>query len=143
MTARPLCRAIVYTVPMAEKRGNLDHVTVGVSDLERSRAFYALALAPLELDRTFSGDALPGAILFGNGREWPFAISTAYPAGSPVHVAFGAESTEQVDAFHEAALAAGGRDNGAPGRRPQYSERYYGAFVLDPEGHNIEAVTRL
>jgi catechol 2,3-dioxygenase-like lactoylglutathione lyase family enzyme len=128
---------------MAEKRGTLDHIAVGVSDLERSRVFYEKALAPLGLDRTFSGDALPGAILFGNGSEWPFAISTAYPAGSPVHVAFGAESTEQVRAFHDAALAAGGRDNGAPGPRPQYSERYYGAFVLDPDGHNIEAVTRI
>ena len=63
--------------------------------------------------------------------------------GAPVHVAFGAGSIEQVQAFHEAAIAAGGIDNGAPGPRPHYSDRYYGAFVLDPDGHNIEAVTRL
>ena len=60
-----------------------------------------------------------------------------------MHVAFGAESVEQVDAFHAAALAAGGTDNGGPGLRPEYSEGYYGAFVLDPDGHNIEAVTRI
>jgi catechol 2,3-dioxygenase-like lactoylglutathione lyase family enzyme len=121
----------------------LDHVTVGVSDLPRSRAFYEKALVPLGLDRTLTTDALPGAVLFGDGDAWPFAISTAYPAGSPVHVALGAGSTEQVQAFHAAALAAGGTDHGAPGLRPQYSERYYGAFVLDPDGHNIEAVTRV
>ena len=63
--------------------------------------------------------------------------------GSVAHVAFGAESTDQVHAFHEAAIAAGGTDNGAPGLRPEYSERYYGAFVLDPDGHNVEAVTRV
>ncbi len=143
MTVLPAVPGIVYTDPMAEKRAALDHITVGVSDLERSQTFYEQALAPLGLDRTFSRDVLPGAILFGNGREWPFAISTAYPAGSPVHVAFGAESIDQVHAFHEAALAAGGRDNGAPGPRPQYSDRYYGAFVLDPDGHNIEAITRV
>ncbi len=128
---------------MAEKRGLVDHVTVGVSDLARSRAFYERALAPLGLDTALTTDALPDTVLFGTGSEWPFAISTRYPAGSSVHVAFGADSTEQVGAFHEAALAAGATDNGAPGLRPQYSERYYGAFVLDPDGHNIEAVTRV
>jgi catechol 2,3-dioxygenase-like lactoylglutathione lyase family enzyme len=136
--------AIVYTAAMAEKRGTLDHVTVGVSDLERSRAFYEAALTPLGLDRAVAPEALPGQVLFGNEhREWAFVISTTYQTGAPVHVAFGAGSVEQVQAFHAAALAAGGTDNGAPGPRPQYSERYYGAFVLDPDGHNIEAVTRV
>ena len=69
-----------------------------------------------------------------------FALSTAYGTGAPVHIAFAADRREQVDAFHAAALAAGGRDNGAPGLRPEYSEGYYSAFVLDPDGHNVEAV---
>jgi catechol 2,3-dioxygenase-like lactoylglutathione lyase family enzyme len=128
---------------MAEKRGAIDHVTVGVSDLRASRAFYEAALAPLGLTETLTADVLPNEVEFGDGRGHPFAISTDYAVGAPVHVAFGAESIEQVHAFYEAAIAAGGVDNGAPGRRPQYSDRYYGAFVLDPDGHNIEAVTRL
>jgi len=127
---------------MAEKRAALDHVTIGVRDLARSRAFYERALAPLGLGETLTSEALPDEVEFGDGREWPFAISTAY-AVAPVHVAFGAGGVEQVRAFHEAALAAGAADNGAPGLRPEYSERYYGAFVLDPDGHNIEAVTRV
>jgi catechol 2,3-dioxygenase-like lactoylglutathione lyase family enzyme len=128
---------------MATKRAAIDHVTVGVSDLARSRAFYERALAPLGLTETSTSPELPEEIEFGSGGEWPFAISTAYTVGAPVHVAFGAESVEQVQAFHAAALAAGGADNGAPGLRPEYSERYYGAFVIDPDGHNVEAVTRI
>jgi catechol 2,3-dioxygenase-like lactoylglutathione lyase family enzyme len=128
---------------MAAKRAAIDHVTVGVSDLARSRAFYERALAPLGLTETNTTDVLAQEVEFGSGGEWPFAISTAYGVGAPLHVAFGAESVEQVEAFHEAALAAGATDNGAPGLRPEYSERYYGAFVIDPDGHNIEAVTRL
>ncbi len=128
---------------MATTRAALDHVTIGVSDRDRSRAFYERALAPLGLTETNTSDVLPGEVEFGAGGQHPFAISTAYPVGAPVHVAFGAESVEQVQAFHAAALAAGGTDNGAPGLRPEYSERYYGAFVLDPDGHNVEAVTRV
>ncbi len=126
-----------------EKRAAIDHVTVGVSDLDRSRAFYERALAPLGLTETQTAEALPNEVEFGDGEQHPFAISTDYPVGAPVHVAFGTASTDQVDAFYEAALAAGGEGNGAPGLRPEYSERYYGAFVLDPDGHNIEAVTRV
>jgi len=128
---------------MAEKRAAIDHITIGVSDLQRSRTFYERALRPLGLGETQTDAVLPDEVEFGDGEQHPFAISTAYPVGAPVHVAFGAESVEQVKAFHEAALAAGGTDNGAPGLRPEYSERYYGAFVLDPDGHNIEAVTRV
>lgn len=127
---------------MAQKRASLDHVTIGVSDLARSRAFYERALAPLGLGEAQTSDVLPNEVEFGDGAQHPFAISTDYPAGAPVHVAFGADTVEQVDEFHAQALAAGGADNGAPGRRPEYSERYYGAFVLDPDGHNVEAVTR-
>jgi catechol 2,3-dioxygenase-like lactoylglutathione lyase family enzyme len=128
---------------MASKRATLDHITIGVSDLARSRAFYERALAPLGLDDTLTTDVLPNEVEFGSHGDWAFAISTDYAASSPVHVAFGAESIEQVRAFHAAALAAGGTEHGAPGLRPEYSERYYGGFVLDPDGHNIEAVTRV
>jgi catechol 2,3-dioxygenase-like lactoylglutathione lyase family enzyme len=121
----------------------IDHLTIGVSDLDRSRAFYAAVLAPLGLTDIQTSEVLPQEVEFGTESEHPFAISTAYPSGAPVHVAFGADSVEQVQAFYEAALTAGGTDHGAPGLRPEYSPVYYGAFVLDPDGHNIEAVTRV
>jgi catechol 2,3-dioxygenase-like lactoylglutathione lyase family enzyme len=118
----------------------IDHLTIGVSDLERSRRFYAQALAPLGFeDLGPSGDAHRG-ISFGTKDEDDFAISEEYEQGGQLHIAFAADSTDQVDAFHTVAIAAGGRDNGAPGPRPEYSDGYYGAFVLDPDGHNIEAV---
>ena len=125
---------------MPERRVVIDHLTIGVRDLERSRCFYAAALEPLG-DREMGAwsDETPG-IAFGAPGADDFAISPSYPAGGQVHVAFAADSREAVDAFHAAALAAGGRDNGAPGERPQYSPGYYGAFVLDPDGHNVEAV---
>ena len=118
----------------------IDHVTIGVSDLAQSRAFYARALTPLGFAEI--GPALDDGreIEFGLEEAPNFAISTAYATGAPVHVAFAADRREQVDAFHAAAIAAGGRDNGSPGLRPEYSDGYYGAFVLDPDGHNIEAV---
>ncbi len=125
---------------MPRRRVVIDHVTIGVSDLMRSRAFYTRALVPLgfaEIGPLREGDR---DISFGLEEADDFAISTAYPTGAPVHVAFAADRREQVDAFYEAAIAAGGRDNGAPALRPEYSEDYYGAFVLDPDGHNIEAV---
>ena len=128
---------------MPGRRAAIDHLTIGVSDLERSRAFYEAALAPLGMTHTQTSGVLPQEVEFGTESEHPFAISTAYPSGAPVHVAFGADSVEQVRAFYEAALAAGGSDNGAPGARPEYSPGYYGAFVLDPDGHNVEAVTRV
>ncbi len=118
----------------------IDHVSVGVSDLARSRDFYARALTPLGFAEL--GPWREGAreVSFGLEEADDFAISTAYPAPGAVHVAFAADRREQVDAFYAAALAAGGRDNGPPGLRPEYSDEYYGAFVLDPDGHNIEAV---
>ncbi|HEX4438047.1 MAG TPA: VOC family protein [Solirubrobacteraceae bacterium] len=128
---------------MPVRRAAIDHLTIGVSNLERSRAFYEAILAPLGLTHTQTSEVLPGEVEFGTESEHPFAISTDYPSDAPVHVAFGADSVEQVQAFHEAALAAGGTENGAPGLRPEYSPVYYGAFVLDPDGHNIEAVTRV
>ena len=118
----------------------IDHVTVGVSDLSRSREFYMRALLPLGFSELGSWSEGSPEVEFGLEEAEDFAISTAYPTGAPVHVAFAADRREQVDAFHSAAIAAGGRDNGAPGLRPEYSDGYYGAFVLDPDGHNIEAV---
>lgn len=118
----------------------IDHVSVGVSDLARSRAFYAQALTPLGFAEIGPWREDARDIAFGLEEADDFAISAEYPTGAPVHVAFAADRREQVDAFYAAALAAGGRDNGPPGLRPEYSEGYYGAFVLDPDGHNIEAV---
>ncbi|HST33386.1 MAG TPA: VOC family protein [Solirubrobacteraceae bacterium] len=125
---------------MPSRRVMIDHITIGVSDLQRSRDFYLQALAPLGFDETNTSDVLPSEIEFGSAEKMDFAISTDYGVGAPIHVAFAADSIEQVHAFHSAALAAGGRENGPPGPRPHYGEGYYGAFVLDPDGHNVEAV---
>jgi catechol 2,3-dioxygenase-like lactoylglutathione lyase family enzyme len=122
------------------RRVVIDHVTVGVSDLARSRDFYMRALLPLGFSQIGPPLGEGTEIEFGLEEAPNFAISTAYCTGAPVHVAFAADRREQVDAFHAAAVAAGGRDNGPPGLRPEYSDGYYGAFVLDPDGHNVEAV---
>jgi catechol 2,3-dioxygenase-like lactoylglutathione lyase family enzyme len=113
----------------------IDHVVLGVSDLATSRAFYEQALAPLGVRVVLD---LPGYIGFGDGRPW-FFIATRAPT-ERVHIAFSADSRDVVDTFHAAGLAAGGRDNGTPGPRPIYHPHYYGAFVHDPDGNNIEAV---
>jgi len=120
----------------------LDHVGIEVSDLERSKAFYEATLEPLGIRPLMEFD---GAVGFGKETEHgpkPFFWLNARgrPAVSGAHVAFGVRDTAQVDAFHAAALAVGGSDNGAPGPRPIYHPGYYGAFVLDPDGNNIEAV---
>lgn len=101
-----------------------------------------MALAPLGFTRRGPWREGVREVTFGTDDADDFAISLEYAVGSPVHVAFAADTIEQVDAFHAAALAAGGIDHGSPGRRPEYSPGYYGAFVLDPDGHNIEAVRR-
>jgi catechol 2,3-dioxygenase-like lactoylglutathione lyase family enzyme len=121
------------------RRVVIDHLSIGVRDLARSRDFYRAALAPLGFQEQGAWSEDDREVAFGPPEIDDFAISLAYEPGT-VHVAFAAEDREQVDAFHAAALAAGGRDNGAPGPRPQYSPGYYGAFVLDPDGHNVEAV---
>jgi len=116
----------------------LDHVTIGVTDITTSRAFYDLALAPLGITRLYAeGEAFAG---YGIGDKAFFWIGLKAPQKTGVHIAFAAASRAAVDAFHAAAMAAGASDNGAPGLRPHYHEDYYGAFVLDPDGHNIEAV---
>jgi catechol 2,3-dioxygenase-like lactoylglutathione lyase family enzyme len=122
----------------------IDHTGLTVSDFARSKSFYAAALAPLgyrvlmEVPAGVAGQG--GAAGFGVPPKPDFWISTGAPNVPPVHVAFRARGRADVDAFHRAAIAAGGRDNGAPGLRPHYHPFYYGAFVLDPDGHNVEAV---
>jgi catechol 2,3-dioxygenase-like lactoylglutathione lyase family enzyme len=120
--------------------GMLDHVGIGVADYQRSKGFYERALAPLgySLLLEFSG-AAAGFGTEGGGRPSFFIEAHGKPASGRLHIAFGAESRELVDAFHAAALEAGGTDNGAPGIR-WYHEDYYGAYVLDPDGNNVEAV---
>lgn len=121
----------------------IDHVGFPVSDFARSKAFYLRALAPLgyvlvmEVGTNEMGAAAAG---FGVGGNPDFWIGGEGGVGNPVHVAVVARDRASVDAFHAAALAAGGKDNGAPGLRPHYGPNYYAAFVLDPDGHNIEAV---
>src|ERR1700722_4002422 len=115
----------------------LDHVTFGVSDIERSRAFYDRALPSLGIARLYVEDDCAG---YGANDRAFFWIGLKGTAQTGAHVAFVTADRETVDRFHQAALAAGGRDNGAPGLRPHYHANYYGAFVLDPDGHNIEAV---
>jgi catechol 2,3-dioxygenase-like lactoylglutathione lyase family enzyme len=125
---------------MPTRRVVIDHLTVGVSDLETSRRFYARALEPLGFSEIGAWSGANREIAFGLKEANDFGISEKYEAGGQLHIAFAADTRDQVDAFHAAALAAGGRDNGAPGPRPEYSATYYGAFVLDPDGHNVEAV---
>lgn len=114
----------------------IDHINIGVSDLDASRRFYEAALAPLGIEYVMTGVAGVG---FGRDGRPVFWISDR-GAGGPIHVAFTSPDRATVDRFHRAALEAGGRDNGAPGTRPEYHASYYGAFVLDPDGNNIEAV---
>jgi catechol 2,3-dioxygenase-like lactoylglutathione lyase family enzyme len=125
----------------------IDHLGVGVSDFAASKAFYAQALQPIgyQLLLEFAAVGAEGHATAGFGAppKPDFWIGGGKPNAPPIHVAFQAASRAQVDAFYRAALAAGGRDNGAPGPRPAYHPDYYGAFVLDPDGHNIEAVCHL
>ena len=122
----------------------LDHIGFAVADLKRSRAFYVNALAPLGYVPVMDLSAEQTGGYAGTGFGAPgrpqFWIGNGERPGSRVHIAFAAKSRAGVDAFYTAALAAGGGDNGAPGIRPHYHEHYYGAFVIDPDGHNIEAV---
>jgi catechol 2,3-dioxygenase-like lactoylglutathione lyase family enzyme len=116
----------------------LDHVTIRVSDLTRAREFYDCALKPLGIERLYAeGQTFSG---YGANKKAFFWIGARDGVITGAHVAFTAPNRATVDAFHAAALAAGGQDNGAPGPRPHYHRHYYGAFVLDPDGHNIEAV---
>jgi catechol 2,3-dioxygenase-like lactoylglutathione lyase family enzyme len=116
----------------------IDHIGLMVRDLEASKRFYQAALAPLGYSVLME---FPGAVGFGRDGKPDFWIGAreAPPSGA-VHVAFASPDRATVDAFHAAALAADGKDNGAPGLRAMYHPTYYGAFVLDPDGNNVEAV---
>ena len=130
----------------------LDHVSIRVADYERSKQFYEAALAPLGytlLMESASGAGFCRAVIPDFWIKQGALLSVGAPAESPalpgcggpaVHVAFASDDRSTVDAFYRAALAAGARDNGAPGVRPNYHPNYYSAFVLDPDGYNIEAV---
>lgn len=134
----------------------LDHMTFRVSDIQRAKAFYTAALEPLGYRLAFEGQYGSNILGFAypdpaepDGKKTDvWFIDGPSPYGGPAapagcHLAWRAQSRAQVDAFHRAALAAGGKDNGAPGLRPDYHAHYYGAFVIDPEGNNIEAVCHL
>ncbi len=114
----------------------IDHIGIRVSDYELSKRFYASALAPLGYSLMMEGESGAG---FHKESIPDFWIKSGVPAPS-VHVAFSSPDRAVVDAFYRAAIAAGGTDNGAPGLRLHYHTSYYGAFVLDPDGYNIEAV---
>lgn len=115
----------------------LDHVGFNVSDLAATKTFLTAALAPLGIavvkeDRH--------SAMYGRDGRPQFWVGDYGPSPGPIHLAFVARSRAEVDAFHVAALAAGGKDNGSPGLRPEYHPGYYGAFVIGPDGHNFEAV---
>jgi catechol 2,3-dioxygenase-like lactoylglutathione lyase family enzyme len=116
----------------------IDHVDIAVTDFSRAKSFYESALKPLgfgliaEKAGAFAG--------FGAAGKLFFSIDVGARPKGGTHIAFAARTRAEVDAFHRAAVAAGGRDNGSPGLRPQYHKDYYGAFVFDPDGNNIEAV---
>ena len=122
----------------------LDHTGMTVGDLARSKAFYVRALSPLGIgvimEVTPEESGSEAHVGFGIERKPYFWIGSGSRRSGPVHYAFTARSRAEVDAFYRAALGAGGKDNGAPGLRPHYHANYYGAFVLDPDGNNIEAV---
>jgi len=123
----------------------VDHFGLGVSDYARAKSFYSESLAPLGITLVMevTPEQSPGKVWacgFGKAGKPEFWIGSDGKTTPPTHIAFVAESRAEVRAFHEAALRAGGRDNGAPGLRPQYHSTYYGAFVLDLDGHNVEAV---
>ncbi len=115
----------------------LDHVAIPVRRLEASRDWYEAALAPLGMTLLRAGT---DSASFGIGHMPYLTLRACMHTPAPVHLAFSATDRAEVDAFHAAAVAAGGRSNGAPGLRPAYHAHYYGAFVLDPDGHNIEVV---
>ncbi|OWQ84134.1 lyase [Roseateles aquatilis] len=116
-----------------------DHVKFGVSDFAASKTFYAKALAPLGVTIISEGVPSYGVELAATGST-SLCLFQTDEKPAHLHLAFSAETREQVDAFHRAALEAGAKDNGAPGLRPNYHPTYYAAFVIGPDGHNLEAV---
>lgn len=122
----------------------IDHTGIVASDFEKSKLFYSNSLAAigygllLEFPASVTGNTDVAG--FGEPPKPDFWVSKGIPNNPPVHVAFRVGTRALVDAFYQAAISSGGRDNGPPGLRPHYHPNYYGAFVLDPDGHNIEAV---
>ena len=114
-----------------------DHIGVGVGDLAASREFYLRALRPLGVQLAMTGPDSVGLGKAGKPSLWLYPTAAVSP---PLHLAFTADDRATVDAFHHAAIAAGARDNGPPGLRPQYHPNYYAAFVIGPDGYNLEAV---
>ena len=115
----------------------IDHIGLSVSDYERSKAFYSKVLAPLDVTLIMEVKGFAG---FGKRGKPEFWIGESPNTQVPMHIAFVAENREAVRQFYDTAIQAGAKDNGAPGIREIYHPNYYGAFVLDPDGHNIEAV---
>ena len=116
-----------------------DHVKFGVTDYAASKAFFVRALEPLGIAIVSEGSPEYGVEMCAKGVA-SLILHQTHEKPAHLHLAFIAENRQQVEAFHRAALAAGGKDNGPPGLRPQYSGNYYAAFVIGPDGHNIEAV---
>jgi catechol 2,3-dioxygenase-like lactoylglutathione lyase family enzyme len=114
-----------------------DHLGIGVSNLRESKSFYLKALQPLGVTIAMEGPYGVGLGRKGKPSLW---LSESSDKPAHLHIAFAAQTRGEVDAFHAAALAAGAKDNGPPGLRPHYHANYYGAFVIGPDGHNIEAV---
>ena len=117
-----------------------DHVKFGVSDYAASKAFFLKALEPLGVAVVGEGPPTYGVELSPPGGHASLCLDQTADKPAPLHLAFRAENRQQVEAFHRAALEAGGKDNGAPGPRPHYHANYYAAFVIGPDGHNIEVV---
>lgn len=115
----------------------IDHIGIAISDLNQSKQFYSKTLAPLNIELIAEDQGWVG---YGKGEAAAFWFGPDETIQSPMHIAFSAETRQQVDDFYEAAMAAGAKCNGKPGIRAMYHADYYGAFVIDPDGHNIEAV---
>ena len=123
----------------------LDHIVLTVSHLERSKLFYEQALAPLGIHHGVHYEGPHGhadLVGFGSNRAMYFWLKQGIPSAPAIHFGFVAQSAETLRQFYDAALAAGGSDNGAPGPRDRYDPRYHAAYVLDPDGYNVEAVWR-
>jgi catechol 2,3-dioxygenase-like lactoylglutathione lyase family enzyme len=132
----PRSRSKIEDVSLPVTLPLIDHLALRVRDLRRSRTFYEQALEPFGVKVVESSQGA-GFAIEGGGDFW---IGEGDPPAAPVHVAFAAADRATVDKFHRAAVEAGGRDNGAPGLRPHYHAGYYAAFVIDPDGNNVEAV---
>ena len=143
---KPTASAIIATALHILERTRIDHVGFSVPDFAHAKAFYERALAPLGyrlVMETIAQQTGKLAAGFGANGKPDFWIGGEGQLEKPVHIALLAKDRATVDEFYRAALAAGGRDNGSPGLRPHYHPNYYGAFVLDPDGHNIEAVCHM